>query len=136
MLPGAIVFGLGLVTFVAPLTATVMAAADRRPRERRVGREQRDRARGEPRRARTSSRWRRAHVRGPEPTAVTHAFRIALVIAAVIMGAATPIALVGLRAEYAAAPSARRVHCAIDGAPLQPDPDPSRARGSSSTTTR
>ncbi len=28
VLPGAIVFGLGLVTFVAPLTATVMAAAD------------------------------------------------------------------------------------------------------------
>ena len=28
VLPGAIVFGIGLVTFVAPLTATVMAAAD------------------------------------------------------------------------------------------------------------
>ena len=28
--PGAFVFGLGLVTFVAPLTATVMAAADQR----------------------------------------------------------------------------------------------------------
>jgi hypothetical protein len=28
VLPGAVVFGIGLVTFVAPLTATVMAAAD------------------------------------------------------------------------------------------------------------
>ena len=28
MLPGAVIFGMGLVTFVAPLTATVMAAAD------------------------------------------------------------------------------------------------------------
>ena len=28
--PGALVFGLGLVTFVAPLTATVMASADQR----------------------------------------------------------------------------------------------------------
>ena len=30
VLPGAVVFGAGLVTFVAPLTATVMAAADQR----------------------------------------------------------------------------------------------------------
>ena len=28
VLPGAVLFGLGLVTFVAPLTATVMGAAD------------------------------------------------------------------------------------------------------------
>jgi hypothetical protein len=53
---------------------------------------------------------------------VTDAFRTSLVIAAVLVAAASPIALVGLRPDTVTAPSSRRSHCAVAGPPLQPDP--------------
>jgi hypothetical protein len=56
------------------------------------------------------------------PVQVTHAFRIALAISACIAAAAAPLAFIGLRPEPSAPRTARRVHCAVDGAPLQPDP--------------
>jgi len=53
---------------------------------------------------------------------VTHAFRVSLVIAACVAAAAAPLALIGLGAYVRGVRTARRVHCAIDGTPLQPDP--------------
>jgi EmrB/QacA subfamily drug resistance transporter len=121
VLPGALVFGIGLVTFVAPLTATVMAAAD-------------------PDHVSVASGVNNAVARAAGlaalavipvvsglsvangPAQITHAFRVALVVAACISMAAGPLAWFGLRARVRAARTARRVHCAVDGAPLQPDP--------------
>jgi hypothetical protein len=55
-------------------------------------------------------------------TDVTSAFRTSLVITAVIAAAAAPICFVGLGGRVRWRRSARRVHCAVDGPPLQPDP--------------
>jgi MFS family permease len=117
VLPGAIVFGLGLVTFVAPLTATVMAAAD-------------------PDHVSVASGVNNAIARAASLAAlavipmisglsvasgasgVTHAFRLALLIAGFVAVAAAPVAFVGLGARPRARRTARRVHCAVDGPPL------------------
>jgi hypothetical protein len=56
-------------------------------------------------------------------TEVTHAFRMALVIAAVIAAAAAPLSFIGLDPRLECRRSARRYHCAVDGPPLQPDPE-------------
>ena len=48
VLPGAVVFGLGLVTFVAPLTATVMGSVDPDQVSTASGRQQRHRPHGQP----------------------------------------------------------------------------------------
>jgi len=119
--PGAVVFGLGLVTFVAPLTATVMGAAD-------------------PDHVSVASGVNNAIARSASLAAlaviptisglsaavgaaqVTHSFRVSLLIAACVAAAAAPLALIGLGAHVRAGRSARRVHCAVDGTPLQPDP--------------
>lgn len=120
VLPGAIVFGLGLVTFVAPLTATIMAAAD-------------------PDHVSVASAVNNAIARAAALGAIalipvisglsvasgageiTHAFRIALVIAACIAAAAGPLVLIGLGSAARSQRTARRVHCAIDGPPVQTD---------------
>ena len=95
ILPGAFVFGLGLVTFVAPLTATVMAAAD-------------------PDHVSVASGVNNAIARAASLAAlavvptisglsaatgaaqVTHSFRVSLVIVACVAAAAAPLALFGL----------------------------------------
>lgn len=120
VLPGAVVFGLGLVTFVAPLTATVMAAAD-------------------PDHVSVASGVNNAIARAAglsalavipvvsgltaatRPTQITHAFRFGLVVTACVAGAAGPLALFGLGESARAPRTARHVHCPLDGAPLQPD---------------
>ena len=114
-------FGLGLVTFVAPLTATVMAAAD-------------------PDHVSVASGVNNAIARAAglsalavipvvsgltaatDPAEITHAFRVGLVITACIAAAAGPLAFFGLAPHVTAPCTARRVHCALDGAPLQPEP--------------
>jgi EmrB/QacA subfamily drug resistance transporter len=127
VLPGAAVFGAGLVTFVAPLTATVMASAD-------------------PAHVSVASGVNNAMARAANLAAVavvpavsglavatgaaevTDAYRVALVIAAAVAAAAGPLAFLGLPSRRPAgptrpaAPTRRPVHCAVDGTPLQPDP--------------
>ena len=120
-LPAALVFGVGLVAFVAPLTATVMAAAD-------------------PDHVSVASGVNNAIARAASLAAlavipvvaglseasgareVTAAFRTALVIVAVVAACAGPLCFVGLRASDRGRRSARRVMCPVDGAPIQPDP--------------
>lgn len=120
VLPGAIVLGLGLVTFVAPLTATVMAAAD-------------------PDHVSTASGVNNAIARAASlaglavipvvsgltgamgASDVTDAYRSALLIAAAVASLAAPLMFLGLKSSTGSARSARRVHCPIDGPPLQPD---------------
>jgi MFS family permease len=122
VLPGAIVFGLGLVTFVAPLTATVMGSVDPDQVSTASGVNNAI--------ARTASLGAIAVIpaatglttaSGPEE--VTEAVRTALVIAAVLAATAGPLCFVGLPPRAAWRPSARRMHCAVDGPPLQPDPE-------------
>jgi hypothetical protein len=67
--------------------------------------------------------------------AVTHAFRTSLVIAAVLAAAAAPISFIGLGARVRIRHSARRVLCAVDGPPLQPDPARCPLAVASSTST-
>jgi EmrB/QacA subfamily drug resistance transporter len=122
VLPGSLVFGLGLVTFVAPLTATVMATSD-------------------PAHVSVASGVNNAIARAAAlaalalipvlsglsvasgPAQVTHSYRLALAIAACVAAAASPLAFVGLRTHVHTQLSARKVTCAVDGAPLQPHPD-------------
>src|SRR5205807_1073931 len=122
VLPGAFVFGLGLVTFVAPLTATVMAAAD--PDHVSVASGVNNAI------ARSASLAALAVIRtvsglsvAAGAAQVTHSFRVSLVIAACVAATAAPLAFVGLGAHARASRTARRVHCVLDGAPLQADPE-------------
>jgi hypothetical protein len=116
-----VILGVGLVTFVAPLTATVMGS---------VGPDQVSTASGVNNAvARTASLAALSVIPGVSGLAtaagaadVTSAFRASLVIAAVIAVAAAPICYVGLGGPIRWRRSARRVHCAVDGPPLQPDP--------------
>jgi EmrB/QacA subfamily drug resistance transporter len=121
VLPGAFVFGLGLVVFGPPLTATVMAAAD--PDHVSVA---------------SGVNYAVARVAGLITLAVipsvsglarasnahqiTHAFRIGMVIAAILALLGTPVAVIGLAPRLPRFRTARRFHCAIDGPPMQPDP--------------
>jgi MFS family permease len=121
VLPGAIVMGIGLVTFVAPLTETVMAS---------VNAERVSTASGVNNAvARTAGLAALAVIPvvagltdAAGPGGTTHAFRTAMVIAAVLAAVAAPVSWFGLRRDSDARRSARRVHCAIDGPPLQLDP--------------
>ena len=126
VLPAVAVFGLGLALTVAPLTATVLAAAD----ARHVG---------------TASGVNNAIARTAgllavaalpvvsgitgdaylDPEAFASGFRVAMIVCAAIAATGGLIALAtirdALRDETPACPSSRmgrRYHCAVDGAPL------------------
>jgi EmrB/QacA subfamily drug resistance transporter len=121
VLPGAIVFGLGLVTFVAPLTATVMGSVDSDHVSIASGVNNAV--------ARTASLAALSVIpvvsglsEAVGPADVTDAFRTAMVIAAVTAAAAAPLSYFGLRPHPRARRSARRLYCSVDGPPLQPDP--------------
>jgi EmrB/QacA subfamily drug resistance transporter len=122
VLPGAVVMGLGITTFVAPLTATVMGSVsvDRVSIASGVNNAI----------ARTANLASVAVipvvsglVTAVGATEITHAYRMALVIAAVIAAMAAPLSFIGLDPRLACRRSARRYHCAVDGPPLQPDPE-------------
>lgn len=128
--PGAVVFGLGLVTFVAPLTATVMAAAD-------------------PDHVSIASGVNNAVARAANLAAiawipavsglsvatgaaeVTRAFRVGLVITAGLAAGAAIVIAVGLGRTVRAHRTTRHVSCAVDGPSIEPDPGrcPSPASG-------
>jgi EmrB/QacA subfamily drug resistance transporter len=121
VLPGAIVFGLGLVTFVAPLTATVMGSVD--PDHVSVASGVNNAI------ARTASLAALAVIpvvsgltAATGAAEVTHAYRVSLVIAACLAVAAAPLCYLGLAPKVRTRRSARRVYCAVDGPPIQPDP--------------
>jgi EmrB/QacA subfamily drug resistance transporter len=121
VLPGSIVLGLGLVTFVAPLTATVMGS---------VSPDQVSTASGVNNAiARTASLAALSVIpvisgltTATGASAITDAFRTSLVIAAAVAAIAAPLCYFGLGVRTAARPSARRLYCSVDGPPLQPDP--------------
>jgi EmrB/QacA subfamily drug resistance transporter len=121
VLPGAVVFGIGLSTFVAPLTATVMGSVD--PDHVSIASGVNNAV------ARTASLAAVAVIPAVSglsvavgAAAVTGAYRESMVIAAVVAALASPLAFVGL-AEPAPAPrGARRRYCSVDGPPFHPDP--------------
>ena len=121
VLPGSIVFGLGLVTFVAPLTATVMAS---------VSPDQVSTASGVNNAvARTASLVALSVIpvvsgltTATGASEVSSAFRTAIVIAAAVAAAAAPLCFIGLGTHVRAGRSARLITCSVDGPPLQPDP--------------
>jgi MFS family permease len=121
VLPGALVFGLGLVTFVAPLTATVMSSAD--PDHVSIASGVNNAI------ARAASLFAVAIIpvvsgltAASGAVEVTHSFRVSLVVAAVIAAAASPLCFFGLTARARAPQTTRRTYCPVDGSPLQPDP--------------
>lgn len=123
VLPGALVFGAGLVTFVAPLTATVMASADQRHVSVASGVNNAI--------ARAASLTALAVIPATAglsdavgSAAVTEAAHTSLLIAAALAATAGVGCLIGLapRPWPRARRSARRVTCAVDGTPLLPDP--------------
>lgn len=121
VMPGAFVLGLGLVTFVAPLTETVMSSVhpDRVSIASGVNNAV----------ARTASLAALAVIPAVsglstaiDAAEITDAFRTALVVVAVLAALAAPLCFVGLRSDVRGRRSARRLHCSVDGPPLQPDP--------------
>lgn len=121
VLPGAVLYGLGLVVFVAPLTASVMGSVDQEWVSTASGVNNAI--------ARTGGLVAVAvlpAVSGLSTAsgadAVTDAFRIAMWAAAGLAVAGALISAVGLPRRVDVAASARRFHCAVDAAPVQPDP--------------
>ena len=121
MFPGALVFGLGLVTFVAPLTATVMAAADQRHVSVASGVNNAI--------ARAASLTALAVI--PAAAGLADATGAVAITDAVHTALASPrcspprpaSCLRRSRAAVRGTRSARPVTCAVDGTPLQPDPE-------------
>jgi MFS family permease len=118
VLPGAVVLGIGLVTLVAPLTATVMAAADPAHVSIASG------VNNAVARAASLAGLALVPVVSGLSTAtgageVTHAYRIALIVSAATAAVAGPVMLLGLPARARSPRTARRLHCAVDGPPLQ-----------------
>jgi EmrB/QacA subfamily drug resistance transporter len=121
VLPGALLFGLGLVTFVAPLTATVMSSAD--PDHVSIASGVNNAV------ARAANLFAVAIIpvvsgltAATGAAEVTHSFRVSLAIAAGIAAAASPLCFLGLSSRVRAPRTTRRTYCAVDGAPMQPDP--------------
>lgn len=121
VLPGSIVFGLGLVAFVAPLTATVMGSAA--PEHVSIASAVNNAV------ARTGSLAAVAFVPVAAgltdaigPAAVSAAYARAIRTSAGFAFASALFVAVALRRRPATRGSSRSIHCAIDGAPLQPDP--------------
>jgi EmrB/QacA subfamily drug resistance transporter len=121
VLPGSIVLGLGLVTIVAPLTATVMGSVS--PDQVSIASGVNNAI------ARTASLAALSVIpvisgltTATGASDITDAFRTSLVIAAAVAAIAAPLCFVGLGARTRARPSARRLYCSVDGPPLQPDP--------------
>jgi EmrB/QacA subfamily drug resistance transporter len=121
VLPGALVFGVGLTTFVAPLTATVMGSVD--ADHVSIGSGVNNAI------ARTASLAAVAVIPAVSGLSVavgaaevTSAYQEAMVIAAVVALLASPLSFIGLGAHAGASRSARRRFCSVDGPPLQPDP--------------
>jgi EmrB/QacA subfamily drug resistance transporter len=119
--PGSVLFGIGLVTFVAPLTATVMGSVDDDHVSVASGVNNAI--------ARTAGLAAVAVVpvvsgltSAVGADQVTHAFRISLVISAIVAAAAAPLAFFGLSSRVRARRTARTVYCSVDGPPLHPDP--------------
>jgi EmrB/QacA subfamily drug resistance transporter len=122
VLPGSLVFGLGLTTFVAPLTSTVMGSVSVDHVSVASGVNNAI--------ARTASLASLSVIpvvsgltSATDPTGVTDGFRMALMIAAALAALAAPVSFVGLGDHIRSRRSARRLHCAVDGPPLQPDPE-------------
>lgn len=127
VVPAAIVFGLGLVTLVAPLTSTVMAAASADHAGIASGVNNAI--------ARTAALAAIAAVpviaglpNATGPGEITSAVGVALTIGAALAATAGVVMGVGLPGTTRAATSVRRIHCAVDGPPLQPDPRHLRQR--------
>ncbi len=122
--PGAIVFGLGLVAFVAPLTASVMASVDAGHVSTGSGVNNAvARTGGLVALAVIPSLSGLTDAVGPAET--TDAFRSAMWMIAALAVLASGISLVGLRRRPAGTPlpeCERQFHCAVDGPPLQPEP--------------
>lgn len=121
VLPGALVLGLGLVTFVAPLTATVMASASSDHIGIASG------VNNAVARAASLLALAAVPVIAALPSAtdaaeITDAYRLALVIAAGLAVIAGPVMFLGLTPRPATSDTPRRLHCAVDGPPLQPTP--------------
>jgi len=120
VLPGSVVFGLGLVTFVAPLTASVMASVDDAHVSTASGVNNAV--------ARTGGLLAIAVIpvvaglsTAPDAAAVSEAFQTALWITAGLALTAAVVAAVGLRRPRVRS-GPRDVICPVDGPPLQPDP--------------
>ena len=118
--PGAVVFGLGLTAFVAPLTTSVMGSVDEAHVSTGSGVNNAV--------ARTGGLVAVAFVPAVAgltgavgPAATTDAYRSAMVIVAVLAAVAGMVSAVGLR-EPRLRRSARDRICPVDGSPLQPDP--------------
>jgi len=121
VLPGAVVLGVGLVTLVAPLTATIMATVD--PDHVNTASGVNNAV------ARTASLAGLAVVpavaeltSSTSAQQITHAYRSALVMVAALAAIAAPIMFWGLPGTIRSRRPLRRVFCAVDGPPVQPDP--------------
>ena len=119
--PGAILFGLALVAFVAPLTASVMGSVDDAHVSTASGVNNAV--------ARTGGLLAVALIpavagltTASGAAEVTDAFRTAMWLTAGLAVLAAVVSAVGLKRPEAE-PSARDFHCAVDGPPLQPDPE-------------
>jgi EmrB/QacA subfamily drug resistance transporter len=119
--PGSVLFGIGLVTFVAPLTATVMGSVDDDHVSVASGVNNAI--------ARTAGLAAVAVVpvvsgltSAVGADQVTHAFRISLVISAAVAATAAPLSFFGLSGRVRAKRTSRTTYCSVDGPPLHPDP--------------
>ncbi len=121
VLPGAVVLGIGLTTFVAPLTATVMGSVS--PDEVSIASGVNNAI------ARTASLASLSVIpsvsglsSASSPDAVTSAFRTSLIIAAVLaaLGGAAQLLRPGPPRPRGAIGAP--LYCAVDGPPIQPDP--------------